>query len=324
MDGLILLNKAQSAGLTVEAQGDRLFIKGPKRAEAVAKELIDRKTVVMAALTLIPKPDGQTLAIVPSSTGHFCDGNNSKLGKGLMTFDMSPIVSCPGCRHALCKELRPDCNATEKPICWAFRDRYREKAKKERLATNLLFSRSDLFVPWANGVIGRRRTVKAVRLPGIGDMYDVDFVRKVHAIVQANPTMRFWCYTRCWAVPEIWKELKTLKGESNMSLWLSWDRMMAEHDGPPPDRDFPWCWLAEHDGDLPPEPVAIVWRFNSQSSAHVKLPERHILGNSLVCLHEDGASKTTCMTCGICWRGEKFRTAKIGKLLEKHQPVAKG
>ena len=50
MDGLTLLNKAQSAGLTVEAQGDRLFIKGPRRAEAVAKELIDRKTAVMAAL----------------------------------------------------------------------------------------------------------------------------------------------------------------------------------------------------------------------------------------------------------------------------------
>ena len=50
-----------------------------------------------------------------------------------------------------------------------------------------------------------------------------------------------------------------------------------------------------------------------------KLPEKHILGGSLVCPHEDGVSKTTCMACGICWRDAKFRTAKIGKLLEKHQ-----
>jgi hypothetical protein len=50
MDGLKLLAKARAAGLTVEAQGDRLVIKGPKRANAVANELIENKTKVMAAL----------------------------------------------------------------------------------------------------------------------------------------------------------------------------------------------------------------------------------------------------------------------------------
>jgi hypothetical protein len=112
MDGLTLLNKAQSAGLTVEAKGDQLFIKGPKGAEAVAKELIDRKTAVMAALAiaLMPKPDGQTSAIVPSPTGHFCD-SNSKLGKRMLSYDISPITTCPGSVHALCRELRPDGNA---------------------------------------------------------------------------------------------------------------------------------------------------------------------------------------------------------------------
>jgi hypothetical protein len=56
MDGLKLLTKAQSAGLIVEAQGDRLIIKGPKTAGAIAKELLANKAAVLAALatTLVP------------------------------------------------------------------------------------------------------------------------------------------------------------------------------------------------------------------------------------------------------------------------------
>jgi len=58
----------------------------------------------------------QTAVEIPA--GKFCDGGNSKLGKGLMSFDMSPIVSCPGSKHAICRELRPDGKADPKPICW--------------------------------------------------------------------------------------------------------------------------------------------------------------------------------------------------------------
>lgn len=51
MDGLSLLKQAQAAGLAVEAQGDKLVIRGPKRAEALALELIQQKAAVMAVLT---------------------------------------------------------------------------------------------------------------------------------------------------------------------------------------------------------------------------------------------------------------------------------
>jgi hypothetical protein len=251
----------------------------------------------------------------------FCD-NNGKLGKGMLSFDMSPIVSCPGSAHAICRELRPDGNATPKPICWACRKVYRQKKMKNRLAANLAFSRTEQFVPWANGVIGRRRTAKAVRMPGIGDLYDVAFVGKVRSIVQANPQMPFWLYTRCWSVPTIWEELKTLKAEPNLTMWLSWDRKMAEHHGPPPDRALPWCWLATDDDDLPPEPVDIVWRYDGHLQWNKKLPEKHVLGGCVVCPHEDGVTKTTCLQCGICWRGAKNRTATTARLLKKWLPLA--
>ena len=50
MVGLDLLAQAQAAGLTVAAAGDRLIIRGPKSAAAVARRLIDAKADVLSAL----------------------------------------------------------------------------------------------------------------------------------------------------------------------------------------------------------------------------------------------------------------------------------
>lgn len=252
--------------------------------------------------------------------GKFGKGND-KLGKGegLLTFDMPPIATCPGSRYAICRELRPDCKEGMEPVCWARRKRYRQPKLQTPREVNYRFSQSNAFVPWANGVISRSRTAKAVRLPGTGDMYNVEFVRKVRAIIQANPKIKFWFYTRCWAVPNIWKELETLKAEPNLTMWLSWDAKMAEYHGTPPDRDLPWCWLAMDDSDLPPEPVDLVWRFDGKASGKPTLGKRYTLGGCLVCPHENGVTKTTCAACGICWKGKKFRKAKTAKLLDKYK-----
>ena len=50
MDGLTLLRQAREAGLAVALDGDRLVIRGPKRAEPVARLLIQNKPEVVAAL----------------------------------------------------------------------------------------------------------------------------------------------------------------------------------------------------------------------------------------------------------------------------------
>jgi hypothetical protein len=50
MDGLMLLSRARDAGLAVAAEGDKLVIRGPKRAEPVAWLLLEHKLEVMAAL----------------------------------------------------------------------------------------------------------------------------------------------------------------------------------------------------------------------------------------------------------------------------------
>ena len=50
MDGLTLLRRARDAGLDVAADGNKVVIRGPKRAEAIARLLIEHKPEVMAAL----------------------------------------------------------------------------------------------------------------------------------------------------------------------------------------------------------------------------------------------------------------------------------
>lgn len=50
MDGLTLLQEASVAGLMVLADGDRLVIRGPRSADAVARRLLAHKAVILAVL----------------------------------------------------------------------------------------------------------------------------------------------------------------------------------------------------------------------------------------------------------------------------------
>jgi len=50
MDGLTLLRQARQAGLVVALDGERLVIRGPKRAEQMARLLIENKPEIVAAL----------------------------------------------------------------------------------------------------------------------------------------------------------------------------------------------------------------------------------------------------------------------------------
>ena len=50
MDGMTLLQEARTSGLTVEAVGDKLVIRGPRRLGDLAHRLLEEKAAVMAAL----------------------------------------------------------------------------------------------------------------------------------------------------------------------------------------------------------------------------------------------------------------------------------
>jgi hypothetical protein len=56
MDGMNLLKRMRLAGFTIEVHDGRPAIKGPKRAEAIVKELLQNKADVIAALTPAAEP----------------------------------------------------------------------------------------------------------------------------------------------------------------------------------------------------------------------------------------------------------------------------
>jgi len=51
MGGLMLLTRAQEAGLTVTVDAGRLVLRGPKTADALARTVLANKAAVLAALT---------------------------------------------------------------------------------------------------------------------------------------------------------------------------------------------------------------------------------------------------------------------------------
>jgi hypothetical protein len=51
MDAVALLQRAQEVGLRIEPMGEKLLVRGPKRAEAVVKLLAEHKAEVLAALS---------------------------------------------------------------------------------------------------------------------------------------------------------------------------------------------------------------------------------------------------------------------------------
>lgn len=64
MDGVILLQQAETAGLVVDAQGDRLVIRGARSAQSIAQMLIAHKTSVLDAIAR----RSQSASQLPTST----------------------------------------------------------------------------------------------------------------------------------------------------------------------------------------------------------------------------------------------------------------
>ena len=61
MGGMTLLDEAHAAGLAVIIDGDKLVVRGPRRAEPIARELLANKREVMAVLaTAEALPRGRT------------------------------------------------------------------------------------------------------------------------------------------------------------------------------------------------------------------------------------------------------------------------
>jgi hypothetical protein len=64
MDALNLLEQAREAGLDVHADGEKLVVRGPKKAELLARELLDHKAEVLPLLAVQAAPQATQLPAV--------------------------------------------------------------------------------------------------------------------------------------------------------------------------------------------------------------------------------------------------------------------
>jgi hypothetical protein len=95
MDGLTLLRRAYDVGLRLEASGDKLVIRGPKRAAPVVKLLAEHKAVVLAALA-----DTAHDAEVPSLAPWF--------DRVISPAEGEPGLEMPCASRRMRVEVRPD------------------------------------------------------------------------------------------------------------------------------------------------------------------------------------------------------------------------
>lgn len=73
----------------------------------------------------------------------------------------------------------------------------------------------------------------AVRLHSSGDFFSVDYINFWFDIIEMNPKVSFWAYTRSWIIDELYLPLRHLNSLKNMQLFASWDYTMSEN--PPSD-----------------------------------------------------------------------------------------
>ena len=124
---------------------------------------------------------------------------------------MPAVSTCPG-RTKLCEG-----------ICYATSGFFRFRNVRTSLQKSLEASRDDGFATLVRDEIGRRRSIKAVRIHPSGDFYSVEYIAKWIDIVKSSPNTRFWAYTRSWRVPELIPKLKELSELPNIELFASVD-----------------------------------------------------------------------------------------------------
>lgn len=206
--------------------------------------------------------------------------NNVKLGPRIASWSLPVVVTCPGASRECLK------------TCYARRGRLQFGNVTRSHERNRKLAESREFVSWMSAEL-RSQCVDVLRLHVAGDFYDNKYIRRWQRIIAANRQVRFFAYTRSWAVPDYRAALKRLAQEPNLQLWLSTDHSMPE---PPRWPGCRTCYLMKTDLDQPPYPVDLAFRNRAKTLM------KHTTNGSLVCPFENGVTTLTCSQCKLCWQ----------------------
>lgn len=203
----------------------------------------------------------------------------SKIGDEALCFNL-PLDTCVG--------ASPVCRAR----CYIHKSGGQNRHEvQDKAARNYAVAQSERFPGLMIGAI-LRTGVRWLRVHSCGDYFSVPYVWQWIKIARALPAVRFWSYTRSWALPEFIPALTTLASLPNFTQLLSCDRSMPI---PPQIPQAPLCWLADSDCDEPPCKCLVVFRATAVKTLC------GTLNGQTVCLYENGTKKPiTCVECTIC------------------------
>lgn len=114
---------------------------------------------------------------------------NNKMKKASLktwNFDLPAIKTCP---------FADKC----KTYCYATKGFYKMPVVKRKQEANLKASKSDLFIHLMNHEIGElkaKNKIDAVRIHSSGDFYNQEYLDKWIKIVEINPDIMFYAYTK--------------------------------------------------------------------------------------------------------------------------------
>lgn len=169
---------------------------------------------------------------------------NLKLGPDVYSYSKLAELTCPG--------STPECRS----ICYA-------KRIEGPLLEIYEINTNALVVP------PPPKGAKWLRLHVSGDFDSVGYICQWIHIVNINPDIQFWAYTRSWRVPNLLQHLELLRTQKNIQLFASMDESVI---GEPPEG----------------------WR-----KAWIKGDSR--IKKGLVCPEERG-KVDNCQTCGYCFK----------------------
>jgi Gene product 88 len=145
------------------------------------------------------------------TTKYLLASGNSKLGRGVYTWSIPALKTCPG-KSKLCSKA-----------CYALQGNFMYHDVQSKYADNLKISRRDDFVNIMSAEI-HDSNISVVRIHVSGDFYSVDYANKWIAICSKLPRTTFFAYTRSWRKPPIYSALDRMSNLPNVYMWFSCDR----------------------------------------------------------------------------------------------------
>lgn len=211
---------------------------------------------------------------------------NRKLGKAIWQWSLIAGLShvCTGATAACLK------------VCYAMQSHYRYKAVKSSLFKNYELSLTDFFAGFILGCLFLFK-IRTVRIHASGDFYSAEYVGKWTEIAMRRSDVTFYAYTRSWrnrdgsineSMVQVFAKFAALP---NVRLWYSCDKDTGE---PPLTSHVMRCYLQGSDEDIPDYDVDLFFR-----DKRGKVVKR--VKNKIVCPVENGATKTTCSACKLCY-----------------------